>query len=179
MDAGEQLLMPRTGSHVSAIGDLLSRTVVDDTLGRWALGAAGAVIAWLSPGDSLAAIGTALIALVVADFATGIRVALRRGEFISSRLWNRLADKAVAYGGVFVLAIAVRKGLPDYPWLAHGVELLIALVAAGEAISILENVGRLGVPVAGRLARALKVRLRQAEDDARQVISGEREPAQE
>lgn len=167
--------MGRSDSHLMAITDLWARTALDMTVGRWLVGVAGAVMAWLTPGDSLAAIGTAMMALIVVDFATGVRVALGRGEFISSRLWNRIADKAVAYGSLFVLAIAVRKGLPDYPWLAHAVELLLALVAAGEVISILENVGRLGVPVAGRVARALKVRIRQVEDDARQMIRGDRD----
>jgi len=161
-------------SHVIEVGRMWALIAVDWTWAKAVIALAGGVWAWLSPDSSTVLIVQALLMMVALDFLTGVRAALKRGQYLRSRLWNRIADKAVAYGALIVLALAIKKFLPDYPLAVPIVEGILTVICLGELISVLENLHRLGVPVVGRIAKTLRIKVDRMTDDLEGRVNDDR-----
>lgn len=99
----------------------------------------------------------ALGILVVIDIATGVLAARKEGQDIKSRSFFKKLPQV----GLFLVGLAAAKIssplLEEFSIEAHQVgKWLCALYGVYELLSILENLGRLGLPVAHQLAELLK-----------------------
>ena len=129
-----------------------------------AAGALGLVTAWLG---ALAMPVYILVGLNIADYATGIVAAPYRGERRSSAVGFRgIAKKVsmwllVALGGVmdWLLAYAAETAGMEIPFRFPVAALVAAWLICNEIVSILENIGDIGVelpPFLGRLVEWVK-----------------------
>jgi phage-related holin len=98
--------------------------------------------------------------LVVIDILTGMFAARKEGKDLTSKsLWNK-----VPRVGLFLCALSAAK-ISSPLLLEFGIaehqagKWLCALYGAYELFSILENLGRLGLPVAKQMAELLKSKL--------------------
>jgi toxin secretion/phage lysis holin len=96
----------------------------------------------------------ALFLLVLIDFATGISAAKFLGEPIRSSKIKHTAIKMTAYFVVIAGAHLAEHGLTKY--LAIIDETVLAFFLLTELISLLENMGRLGVQTPQKLLNQLK-----------------------
>ena len=97
-----------------------------------------------------------LILLVTFDLITGVFVAKREGSPIESRKVCKSAFKLLIYG-LMVAAFHFVDMAIMTDGLAWNLELgMVAFLTTVEAISILENAGRLGVKTPARLLNQLK-----------------------
>lgn len=113
----------------------------------WLLGAAGVAVGlWVG----LSPIIQILLALMVLDLVTGVTAAFIAKEVDSRVSWAGLAKKSLV-----LMLVGTGSLLQPY---AQGVplgEIVAGFYAANEALSILENVSRAGVPVPQVLVDAL------------------------
>lgn len=98
--------------------------------------------------------------LVVMDVATGIAAAKKEGTSITSKsLWSK-----IPVVGLFLVGLAAAK-ISSPLLLEFGIEAhqagkwLCALYGVYELFSVLENLGRLGLPVAKQIMNLLKSKL--------------------
>lgn len=107
----------------------------------------------------------AAFGLMFLDTITGFVAAFATGQPISSAKLSRILVKIVAYGSSIIVAAVVTRHLPGLV-SAHStvVTAVLAIVLATEAISILENVGKMGFRI-GWLTRMLEGKLKQLESD--------------
>lgn len=96
----------------------------------------------------------ALFLLVLLDFATGISAAKYLGELIRSSKIKHTAIKLTAYFVVIAGAHLAEYGLIGY--LAVIDETVLAFFLLTELVSLLENMGRLGVHTPQKLLNQLK-----------------------
>ncbi len=109
----------------------------------------GAALAWLIGGfDELFKI---LIVFAIIDYASGLTAAWLNKEVSSSRGLRGIAKKT------FLLALVVVAAKIDYMMAGNGFlrnSIIYALIC-NEGISILENCGRIGIPIPRPLFSAL------------------------
>ncbi|MBB6673855.1 phage holin family protein [Cohnella nanjingensis] len=106
---------------------------------------------------------TVLLIVMALDYLTGVTAAVREGSGLSSQvgfwgLWRK---------GLMLLVIL----------LAHRIDILfgtemamggaIYFYLANELLSVLENAGRIGLPIPDRLRRAVKILRDRADDEDR------------
>ncbi len=94
----------------------------------------------------------ALIALIVIDYATGIISA-----FVQKSLSSAVGAKGIAKK-IFMLGIVAVANMIDVNVIGDGAvirNIVIMFYIANECISILENAGKLGVPVPKKLLDVL------------------------
>ena len=96
----------------------------------------------------------ALFVLILIDFITGISAAKYLGEPIRSSKIKHTAIKVTAYFAVIAGAQLAEHGLVDF--LAVIDETVIAFFLLTELISLLENVGRLGIQTPQKLLNQLR-----------------------
>jgi phage-related holin len=106
--------------------------------------------------------------LVVIDITSGIIAARKEGKDLSSR---RFLSKVGQVGLFLVGLFAAKEASPllaEFGIATHQAgKWFCALYGAYELFSILENLGRLGFPIAKQFANLLKTKL---PDDVKQVI---------
>lgn len=95
----------------------------------------------------------ALFILVLLDFLTGVSAAKYVGEPIRSSKVKHTAIKLTAYFVIISAAHLAEKGLVSY--LAVIDETVVAFFLLTELISLLENIGRLGVQTPKKLLNQL------------------------
>lgn len=123
------------------------------------LAGVGAALGYLFGGwNSLLGI---LIAFVVIDYITGIAAACIHGELSSSKGFRGIARK------IMIFVIVAIAHLTD---AAMGLESALMMAAiffymGNELISILENAGRIGLPVPGILEKAIALLKEKAGED--------------
>lgn len=96
---------------------------------------------------------TALIALIVMDYISGVVAAIAEKKLSSSAGAKGIARK------VFMLLIVAAANVADISIIGEGHVLksvTAAFYAANECISLIENAGRLGVPVPKKLLDVLE-----------------------
>lgn len=122
-------------------------------------GALGAYLwgAW----DALIAV---LVAVVVIDYITGVTKAIIKKELDSGVGFTGLLKK-IAIFLIVALAVLIDKAIPGTNGAARAATIMFYI--ANEGISILENIGLMGVPLPGGLQRWLS----KLKDDAEQDIS--------
>ena len=98
------------------------------------------------------AVFTALVTLVCMDYVTGWAAAWVRGRLSSDAGRRGIAKKV----GMFVV-VAVCNILDQLGGLGEPILRTVAIwwYLANEALSIVENLGEVGVPIPGRLRQAL------------------------
>ena len=103
---------------------------------------------------------TALVAMAVADYVTGLIAAGISGSLDSRVGWKGILKKLLIFVAVAVAAtVDMATGLEGHPLRAGACLFYIG----NEGISIVENLGRAGVPIPARLA-ALFQRLKDEND---------------
>lgn len=107
-------------------------------------------------------LAVAAILLVALDTITGIWAALVRGRKVSSSKFARVLSKLLGYGSVVIVCSVGSKAVPGAASLqAPAVCWVLGFVAITEGISILENVGRMGVKAPPFLLEWLRKRLKE------------------
>jgi toxin secretion/phage lysis holin len=117
---------------------------------RYICAAVGAALAWLIGGfDELFKI---LVVFAIIDYASGITAAWMAKEVSSSRGLRGIAKK------VFLLTLVVVADKIDYVLGGNGFlrNSIIYGLMANETISILENCGRMGIPIPKQFFSALE-----------------------
>ena len=103
---------------------------------------------------------TALVVMAVADYVTGLVAAGISGSLASRLGWKGILKKLLIFVAVAVAAtVDMATGLEGHPLRAAACLFYIG----NEGISIVENLGRAGVPIPMRLA-ALFQRLKEEND---------------
>ena len=131
-----------------------------------------AVVAGLTAYFRVIAVPIALLFVVMLiDYASGVANAYTRGEW-SSKVGLRGIVKKVGYMGVVIVAAVfdwlIYSGLKGVGMSfdsSYYFGLIVAIwLIINECISILENLGELGVPLPGFLLRGIKKLQKQIED---------------
>lgn len=104
----------------------------------------------------------ALGILVAMDIITGIAASRKEGKAITSkRLWPKIMQVGLFLFGLaaakYASPLLVEFGIEEH----QGGKLFCALYGAYEFFSILENLGRLGLPIAKQFANLLREKLPQ------------------
>lgn len=94
-----------------------------------------------------------LLIFVVLDYFTGVIAAGKEGELSSRRGFSGIKRKVVIFV-IVAVAHMVDKALGDGHLFRDGT---IAFYLANECLSIIENSGRIGLPVPDSLTNAIKV----------------------
>lgn len=108
----------------------------------------------------------AAFSLMFLDTITGFVAAFCTGLPITSAKLSRILVKIVAYGSSILVAAIVTRHLPGLV-SAHAtvVTAVIAIVIATEALSIIENIGKMGFKRLAWLSKILEGKLKQLETD--------------
>ena len=116
----------------------------------WFAGAGAALGEYLGSFDSLM---YALVAFIVTDYITGVLCAIEERNLSSSIGFKGIAQK------VFIMAFVGVANVLDVHMIGSGCVLRTAVIffyCANEGISIVENAGRIGLPVPEKLTEVMK-----------------------
>lgn len=121
-------------------------------------GVAGAVSSYLWGGWSMGL--TTLVVFMSIDFLTGISAAGREGTLSSKVGFFQIPLRKVMI--FFVVAVAHLSGeFASEQWnIGNGVlfrDAAIAFYVANEALSIIENIGRMGIPIPPKVKEMIEV----------------------
>lgn len=130
-----------------------------DTMIRWGAAVFGGLTSFLFGGWS--SLLSALVLFVVIDYVTGMLAAGKEGK-LSSQVGRWGIVRKVAIFLVVAVAYHVDRVLGDGTVIRDAV---ICFYLANELLSILENAGRLGLPVPSFIRRAAEV-LREKANEA-------------
>ena len=131
----------------------------------WGAGVAS-LLDYLLPLEASRELALAAGVLVLLDTATGVWAAFVSGRRVSSARFSRVFSKLLGYGSVMVVcgvATHVAPGAEALQPLA--VSAVLGFVTMTEGISILENVGRMGVKAPPFLLDWLRKRLKERPSD--------------
>ncbi len=141
---------------------ILAKLAVDAPVVKTVSGLLGAMIAYALPTARLQELAAWVGASVAVDTITGVAASLKQGHKLSSARWSRIVTKLIAYYGVLFVSVGAARQFPgSNPEYWTG--LVLGVLFANEAISILENAHVLGAPIPARLVKMLKGRLDLAE----------------
>jgi toxin secretion/phage lysis holin len=105
---------------------------------------------------------TVLVVFIVIDFMSGLVVAGKNGEASSRELWFGVTRKI----GTLII-VAVAHLLDTIIGDAHLIrDAAIFFYLAGELLSLIENTGRLGVPIPPVISKAVQVLRGKSGDDS-------------
>lgn len=131
---------------------MLKRSVKMESIIKYASAGIGAVISFVFGGWST--LLSILLAFVVIDYVSGFVAAGIEGKLSSNIGMKGIAKKVAVF---FVVAVAHMMDVA----LGYDGHILrdatIFFFLANEALSILENAGRIGVPVPGALKKAIDI----------------------
>jgi toxin secretion/phage lysis holin len=133
-----------------------------DSLGAKGLGAAAAVIVeYLLPVQGSRDMAIAAGALLVLDTLTGAWAAFVSGRKVSSAKFARVVSKVFGYFSCLVVCAVAMRTVPGASGLLPtAIAVVLGFIIATEGISILENVGRMGVKTPPFLTKWLRDRLK-------------------
>ena len=94
-----------------------------------------------------------VVCLIVLDSCSGMLCAVKTGEGLSSTKAKRIAFKLILYSIAILTGRLVDKTLP-MPMFAVVIEVFLALT---EAQSIIENLGKAGMPIPAKLMKLFSV----------------------
>lgn len=108
----------------------------------------------------------AAFGLMFLDTITGFVAATSTGHPITSAKLSRILVKVVAYGASIIVVAVVTQHVPGINAAHHAVvTIVLTWIMLTEAVSILENVVKMGFTKLGWLTRMLEGKLRQLESD--------------
>jgi phage-related holin len=119
-------------------------------------------LAYLIGADNFGAI-MGITVLITIDLITAIMAEYKNGNPIESRKMMKTATKLVVYT-LFLAAIHLTEGI--VPGTTFLDEMVLAFLALTEAISVMENIGRMGYAVPLKLLNQLR-EMRNNEGDRR------------
>ena len=94
--------------------------------------------------------------LIVLDTVTGFWAAKQNGDPISSAKLSRVLTKLLGYGAVIIVASVVVHAVPHaVGWSDITAASVLTLVITTEAISILENVRKMGIQLPAPIQKLL------------------------
>lgn len=102
---------------------------------------------------------TALLVCVVLDYLTGVFAAI-----YEKRLNSEVGFRGILKKVVILLIVALAHMIENAAGVSGIRDLVIGFYIANEGISILENAGRMNVPVARKLTKVLE-QLKEEEDE--------------
>lgn len=131
-------------STIDALASLLNGGAVI----KWVATMLGALAGYFLPSEDLRKLAICTFAMVIFDTISGMLAAGREGDPIQSRKFGRVIAKLIAYPIAVMTATMVVDVIPGagqlYPVAAAAA---LALIFATEALSVIENLDRLGVPL--------------------------------
>ena len=131
-------------SVLPAVGKL----VADMPAAKAFAAVAGGAIAYCLPDQGARDTATAAVVLILLDTLTGVVAARSSGAAISSTRLSRALVKLLGYGSVVIVAAIGARMVPGAVGLSGAsVGAVLGLVVATEALSVLENVHRMGLKV--------------------------------
>lgn len=129
----------------------IGRVIKVDTVFKWLVAAGGATVSFLFGGWTQ--LMTVLVVFITIDFLSGVALAAKEGRAASGELWLGVTRKI---GTLAIVAVAhlLDTTIGD----AHLIrDAAIFFYLAGELLSLIENAGRLGVPIPPVISRAVEV----------------------
>ena len=122
-----------------------------DIIVKTTIAAGGGIISFLFGGWTQ--LMTVLVIFIVIDFLSGVALAGKEGRAASRNLWFGVTRK------IGTLAIVTAAHMLDTTiGEAHLIrDAAIFFYLAGELLSLIENIGRLGVPIPPVIQRAVEV----------------------
>lgn len=144
---------------LSTIGKMFG----DAPLLKYLAGVAGAAWGYLFPDQAVRDAAVAACAMIALDTITGLWAAIVTGLAVKSAKFGRALSKLLGYGSVVAVCAVVTRHVPGASaWQAMSVSAVVTLVIVTEAISILENVRKLGIRLPFGMEKLLEERLRGA-----------------
>ena len=127
---------------------------------KFFIAAGGAVTSFLFGGWTQ--LMMVLVVFIVIDFVSGLALAAKEGKAASRELWFGVTRKIATLS-----IIAVAHLLDTIIGDAHLIrDAAIFFYLAGELLSLIENIGRLGVPIPPVIAKAVLVLRGKSGDDS-------------
>ena len=138
------------------------RRLFGDSLALKGWGALVAVLLdYLLPAQASRDLALAAGGLIVLDTFTGLWAAFVSGRKISSAKFSRVLTKLFGYGSVVVVCGVATRAVPGaLGFQPTALAAVLGFVALTEGISILENVGRMGVKTPPFFKKWLRERLK-------------------
>lgn len=144
----------------------VAKAFTDYPILKWGGVALAVASEYLFGTDVVRNMAIAAFGLMFLDTITGFVAAYATGQAITSTKLSRILVKIVAYGSSIIVAAVVTRHLPGLIG-AHStvVTAVLAIVIATEALSILENIGKMGFKRLAWLRKLLEGKLKQLESD--------------
>ena len=144
----------------------VAKAFTDYPILKWGGVALAVASEYLFGTDVVRNMGIAAFGLMFLDTITGFVAAFSSGQPITSAKLSRILVKIVAYGASIIVAAVTTRHMPGLD-SAHApvVTAVLAIVIATEALSILENIGKMGFKRLTWLSKLLEGKLRQLEED--------------
>lgn len=132
---------------------------------KWTLAAIAVISEYLFGDEVTRNMAVAAFGLMFLDTITGFTAAYATGQPISSGKLSRILVKFIAYGSAIIVAAASTRHLPGLD-STHStvVTAVLAVLIGTEALSVLENIHRMGFKRLGWLTRMIEGKLAQLED---------------
>ncbi|MCW5943288.1 MAG: phage holin family protein [Fimbriimonadaceae bacterium] len=135
----------------------------DAPLLKYLAGVSGACWGYLFPDQAVRDAALAAGLLILLDTVTGLWAAIVTGKAVKSAKFGRALSKILGYGSVVAVCAVVTRHVPGASaWQSMSVSAVVTLVIVTEAISILENVRKLGIKLPFGMEKLLEERLRGA-----------------
>jgi phage-related holin len=146
--------------EVDHIVPALQKLFLDAAALKWPLAGLMMAVEYVLPTSASREAAIGAFALLIADTLTGFVAAWQSGEKISSARFGRVLVKILGYGSVLVVSAVVANNLTGLDSLeTMGAMAILTLIITTEAISVLENVHKMGVRLPFGLSEILKARL--------------------
>lgn len=153
----------------------LARAFGDAPVYKWLIAACLTVSEFLFGTEVLRNCAICAGGLMILDTITGMVAAMVQGIGWESGKFSRVLVKVLSYGSAIVVCALVPKAIPKMEW-AHeiSVSLAVGAIAATEALSVVENIDKMGFRSLGWLSRFLRGKLK--EIDGARPFEGDNEP---
>lgn len=139
----------------------LAKAFGDAATWKWAVAASAVALDWVfGPGIART---TALSAgcLMVLDTVTGLVAAWYTRKPFESGKFSRILVKGVAYGASIIVAAVVPRSLPGMEaFHDESVTICTGVILCTEALSVLENINKMGFKGMGWLKKILNERMK-------------------
>jgi phage-related holin len=148
--------------EIEGIGYFVFKVVGDIAVPKWVVAAGAAFLGYMLPTEAQQSAFWGAIHLVAVDTVTGYLAARHEGQPPRSSKFGRILSKLTAYCALLSVAVTVSRHVPGASAVqGASVTGVLTLVILTEALSILENVKRMGFSLpwgidawlAGRLAQ--------------------------
>jgi phage-related holin len=124
---------------------------------KWGSAAIAAIGAYFLPTESLQQLAMSAFGAVLLDTVTGVIAARSSKDPITSAKLSRLMSKLIGYSSAVILCTIVPHNLPGMDGLAGGASTaVLTMVLVTEALSVIENLDRMGVKFPAFIRDALK-----------------------